>query len=232
MELSDRITKHLGVRNGTGSRVYVVFRELPEKKGHCLVVNADALPDKISQNLSSIVHSRQAQAEVDFFKVLGVRQMPDTGISILQYLHENKMLDTVAIEHISMTPLSGHTVPLSIINEQLDGESNDIDSQDTEATEAPVQEEEVKEQPVDSLDGMTDKEKAAYYFEESKRHKALADDFKKKAKALDASVVTAGRTKSKKTEAQKRDERNAKRRADYLAKKKAKQDSTIEAAKG
>ena len=59
------IRRHTGVVSSTGSRIFLVFRKIPDDEDYCLVVMADALPDQYSQSLDALVMSREAQAETE-----------------------------------------------------------------------------------------------------------------------------------------------------------------------
>ena len=47
--------KHTGMLLNTGKRVVVVFRELPDDPTHCLVVDTEAVPDWMQDDIHTAV---------------------------------------------------------------------------------------------------------------------------------------------------------------------------------
>lgn len=114
-----QIKRHVGKLVNTGTRVYVVFRKLPDEPENCLVVELDRLPDMYQENLKSIVESREGQQTVDLHEVLNKRLMGD-GQPALQLLHNRRFLRKVPISTVLMQPHLNQTVSLAMINNQID----------------------------------------------------------------------------------------------------------------
>jgi len=114
-------TKHVG-RNKHGSRLVVVFREIPGAEDHCLVVLSDSLMDMYHDQLIREVNSKEAQATVDLFEVLTRRTFGD-GSQMLNSLHEKGLLKKYPVSEIEMQPMPNRIVPLSMVNDQIAGKS-------------------------------------------------------------------------------------------------------------
>lgn len=110
-------TKHVG-RNQNGTRLVVVFREIPDDEEHCLVVETDSLPDMYHDQLLKEVDSRDAQATVNLYEVLERRSFGDGG-QMLNTLHSRGMLRKYKVSQIEMQPMPNRLVPLSLVNEQI-----------------------------------------------------------------------------------------------------------------
>ena len=110
-------TKHVG-RNQNGTRLVVVFREIPDDEEHCLVVETDSLPDMYHDQLLHEVDSRDAQATVNLYEVLQRRSFGDGG-QMLNTLHNRGMLRKYKVDQIEMQPMPNRIVPLALVNEQI-----------------------------------------------------------------------------------------------------------------
>ena len=110
-------TKHVG-RNKNGTRLVVVFREIPDDEEHCLVVETDSLPDMYHDQLLQEVNTRDAQATVDLYEVLQRRSFGDGG-QMLNTLHNRGFLRKYKVEQIEMQPMPNRLVALSLVNEQI-----------------------------------------------------------------------------------------------------------------
>lgn len=130
-------TKHVG-RNQNGTRLVVVFREIPDDEEHCLVVETDSLTDMYHDQLLKEVDSRDAQATVDLFEVLQRRSFGDGG-QMLNTLHTRGLLRKYRVDQIEMQPMPNRLVPLALVNEQIKNGSMATEDVTAEAeTEAPV----------------------------------------------------------------------------------------------
>ncbi len=119
-----RNIKHVGQLVNTQKKVVVVFRELPDDPNHCLVVDTDALPDWMHDNVITAVESPGAQASANFFEY-AERTVFTDGTNMLQTLHNTNRLQHVATANVIMTPNNTIQLPLdelnNIIREQTDG---------------------------------------------------------------------------------------------------------------
>lgn len=221
------IRRHTGVVVGTGSRIFLVFRKIPDDEENCLVVHADSLPDQLAQNLDTIVMSREAQAEVDLYNVLGRRLFND-GTQVLNALHERNLLSKMPITSIEMTPLRGHTVPLTVINDDIDGVGAEAETEAVSTTDAttnatitagnhtaPLEVAEVA--PV-----LDPADQAKAMMAQAQEMKKMAEDLKQQALSIDPTLkAKKGRPTESDSEEAKKERRNEKRRAAYAKKKAA-----------
>jgi hypothetical protein len=112
-------TKHLG-QSKTGTRLVVVFREIPGAEDHCLVVETDSLRDMYQDQFMREVNSKEGQGTVDLFEVLERRQFGD-GTQMLNSLHTKGLLRKYPVTDIDMIPMTNRKVPLTMVNDQIAG---------------------------------------------------------------------------------------------------------------
>lgn len=117
MVMPESFKKHIG-RNHLGTRVVVVFREIPDDEAHCLCVETDSLPDMYGEQLMREVNGRDGQGTVDLYEILQRRSFGDGG-QMLNTLHSRGFIKKYPVEQIEMVPMSNRPVALSIINEQI-----------------------------------------------------------------------------------------------------------------
>ena len=115
--MPESFRKHIG-RNHLGTRVVVVFREIPDDEAHCLVVETDSLPEMYQDQIMQEVNSRDAQQTVNLYEVLQRRSFGDGG-QMLNTLHARGFIKKYPVEQIEMVPMPNRPVALSVINEQI-----------------------------------------------------------------------------------------------------------------
>lgn len=114
------IKKHVGSIVNTGTRVAVVFREVPNDTSYCLVVETDRLPDGYHDDLINVINSKEAQDTVNLYDVLNRRTFHD-GLNCLSALHHKGYLRKVEVSAVNMLPRPNQPVPLALINAQING---------------------------------------------------------------------------------------------------------------
>lgn len=113
------IVKHVGMINNTGKRCVVVFLQIPGKEDHALVVDAEALPDRIHDPIMNIIKSNEAQQALNLGEVLTRRMMPDSGRNVLEELHVSGYLQPQPITNITLVPRPNTRVLLSEMLEAM-----------------------------------------------------------------------------------------------------------------
>jgi hypothetical protein len=117
--------KHVGQIKNTQKRVVVVFRELPGDENSCLVVDTDALPDWMHDNVINAVESPGAQQSANFYEY-AQRTVFSDGTNMLNTLHAQNRLSKHSTTNIVMTPNNSVSIPLNelnnLIREQTGGE--------------------------------------------------------------------------------------------------------------
>ena len=117
--------KHVGKLKNSQRRVIVVFREIPEDEDFCLVVDTDALPDWMHDDMINAVESPGAQASANFYEY-AQRSIFTDGSNMLQTLHNSRRLSRQPTNNVIMTPNSSVRIGLdelnTIIREQNGGE--------------------------------------------------------------------------------------------------------------
>ena len=107
--------KHVGKLSNTGKKVVVVFRELPDEPGQCLVVDTDALPDWFHDDVINAVEAPGSQASTDFYQYAERTVLTD-GSNMLQSLHATGRLQKQPTDNVMMTPNNELAVGLTEIN--------------------------------------------------------------------------------------------------------------------
>jgi len=110
-----RNIKHVGQLISTGKRCVVVFRELPDDPTHCLVVDTEAVPDWMHDDIINAVEAPGAQSTANFYEY-AERQVFTDGTNMLQTLHSTGRLQKVPTDNVKMTPNNTVSVGLTEIN--------------------------------------------------------------------------------------------------------------------
>lgn len=79
-----KITRHEGVVRSTGSRVFVLWREIPDDPQHCLVIYRDSIPEVYNYAVTELIMGR-GQDSIDLWEVMDK----------IGYLDQRKMLDVL-----------------------------------------------------------------------------------------------------------------------------------------
>ena len=115
--------KHVGQLINSQRRVVVVFREVPDEATNCLVVDTDALPDWMHDDVINAVESPGSQSSANFYEY-AQRTVFKDGSNMLSTLHSRGLLQKVPTENVMMLPNSEVKIRLdelnNIINEQTD----------------------------------------------------------------------------------------------------------------
>lgn len=110
--------KHVGQLKNSQRRVIVVFREVPEEEDHCLVVDTDALPDWMHNDIINAVESPGAQSSSNFYEY-AQRTVFTDGSNMLQTLHRAKRLSKQPTSNVVMTPNSSTKIGLDELNAMI-----------------------------------------------------------------------------------------------------------------
>ena len=185
--------KHVGKLSNTGKRVVVVFRELPDEPDQCLVVDTDALPDWMHDDMMNAVEAPGSQASTDFYEYAERTVLTD-GSNMLQSLHSTGRLMKVSTDNVQMTPNNEIAVGLTEINnivrEENGGTSNVVApptdevmmaGKDTASEPAPVMESTAQAK---DTDGLSDTDIAKNMLQQAKGFEAEAKSLKAQAYEL------------------------------------------------
>ena len=119
------MVKHVGRIKNTDRKCVVVFRYLYDEKGnitdrdHCLVIDADALPDMFNQAIIDAVNSSEGQNTLNFFEVLARRTFSD-GRNMLAALDATGRVAKYHTNDITMVPHPAHKISLTELNRELE----------------------------------------------------------------------------------------------------------------
>lgn len=111
--------RHTGVIRNTGSRVFVVWRSLPDDREHCLVVYRDSLPEAYVNAVTDLVMGR-GQASVELWEVMHQVGYLD-GRKMLDVLHNLQYLRKVRTCDIDMHTGGNNKIALDVLNDAIDG---------------------------------------------------------------------------------------------------------------
>ena len=172
--------KHTGLLVNTGKRVVVVFRELPDDPTQCLVVDTEAVPDWVHDDIHNAVESPGAQATGNFYEY-AERTVFTDGTNMLQTLHTTGRLMKTPTDNVKMTPNNSVSIGLTELNNII-REDTDKPVVSPPTDEVMMAGKDVMESapaPAASNDGLTDTDLA-------KNMLAQAKGFETEAKSLKA----------------------------------------------
>jgi hypothetical protein len=110
--------RHVGIIKDVGTRVVVVFRQVPNEPNFCLVVETDTLPDRYHSDIMNAVESITAQEALDFY-VYANRQFLSDGSNMLTGMHEKGYIKKMPTRNIIMRPGPNVEINLEELNNQL-----------------------------------------------------------------------------------------------------------------
>lgn len=111
-----KITRHVGVMRNTGSRVFVVYRQLPLDPEYCLVVYVDSLPEQIRYRVEGITLG-VGQSNVDLYAVFEKEHLERSNA--LMDLHNYQVLRKVKISDVEMHVSQNQKIPLQAVNDAI-----------------------------------------------------------------------------------------------------------------
>tara|TARA_B100000809_G_C14987498_1_gene476776 strand:- start:276 stop:896 length:621 start_codon:yes stop_codon:yes gene_type:complete len=111
-------TKHVGRIVSTQQKVVVMFRQIPDQPGSCLLVDVQGLSNDMHNDLMNEVESAQAQSKTDFSDHAHTHFFRD-GRKMLQTLHLEKKFIKLETDKVMMTPDNNTNIRLDELNEQL-----------------------------------------------------------------------------------------------------------------
>ena len=111
-------TKHVGRIVSTQQKVVVMFRQIPEDPGCCLLVDVQGLSNDMHNDLMNEVESAQAQQKADFSEHAHTHFFRD-GRKMLETLHLEKKFIKLESDKVMMTPDNNTNIRLDELNEQL-----------------------------------------------------------------------------------------------------------------
>jgi hypothetical protein len=185
--------KHVGQLINTQRRCVVVFREVPGEPNNCLIVDTDALPDWIHDDVMNAVESTAGQEAANFYDYAARAVLTD-GSSMLTSLHNKGLLTKASTDNVMMTPNRETTILLAdlnkIINEQFGenafGEKASVTETNNTASESDV---------------INDADIAKNMLAQADQFEAEAARLREEAYDMDPSLKPKKRSRKTKTEA-------------------------------
>jgi hypothetical protein len=113
--------KHVGILKNTSKRVVIIFHEIPGTSDRALVCDMEALPPRMHDAVMSIVESQEAQrGEIkDIYELLSRRLFPDTGLPVINELHNRGYLQPVAQNNVMVMPRPNVQIPLDVLVSEI-----------------------------------------------------------------------------------------------------------------
>lgn len=112
--------KHIGTMLGTGSRVYVIYRQLPDQPNTCLVVYRDSIPEIYTYAVSKFVeYEGQQTTTEDLADMMHSRGVMPTGENMLTALHNKGLLVPKKTDDVLMWLDEQNSIPLNVLNDNL-----------------------------------------------------------------------------------------------------------------
>lgn len=111
--------KHLGITANNNRSCAVVMMSIPGDDNHSLIVDLDALTERVRDPILSVLNSNDGQRAASLADALHRSMTPDGTQTMLSYLHNNNLLRKEPVRNIHMTPVNGHAVPLVDILAQM-----------------------------------------------------------------------------------------------------------------
>lgn len=164
--------RHVGTIKDIGTRVVVVFRQVPNEPNFCLVVETDTLPDRYHSDIMNAIESVTAQEALDFY-VYANRQFLSDGSNMLTGMHEKGYIKKMPTRNIIMRPGPNVEINLEELNNQLASMNGDETS--------------VGEKVLDNKSIATNLRNQAVLYEKQ------ASDLRKQAEDLDPQKRPVGR---------------------------------------
>ena len=184
--------KHVGQMINTQKRCIVVFREIPDEPESCLIVDTDAAPDWMHDDLITAVESNGAQASSNFYEY-AQRSVFTNGENMLTTLHDQGRLNKQPTSNIAMTPNNTVSINLKELNDIIREESGGepvVTPDDTQIQPAARDLSDVPEVGAPSVDApvMGDEELAKSMLSQAQGFEAEAESLKAQAYELDPSL--------------------------------------------
>tara|TARA_R110002074_G_scaffold191055_1_gene357001 strand:- start:614 stop:1231 length:618 start_codon:yes stop_codon:yes gene_type:complete len=180
--------KHVA-KTHTGKKCVVVFRELPDEPDNCLIVDTEALPDWMHDNIMQAVESPGAQASTDFY-AYAERTVLTDGTNMLQTLHSTGRLQKMPTDKITMTPNNDVSVGLTEINNIVREQNGDVPTAVTPPTDQvnmagkTMDVMESTAAPATSTEGINDTDLAKQFLAQAKGYETEAKSLKAQAYEL------------------------------------------------
>jgi len=119
-----KLIRHVGKMKDRGTKVLVVFMQLPEDAASSLVVETHTLPDLAQDEIIRLIETDECQKEDNLGDFLNRKTLTSGGSgSILNWLHTAGKLRKVAVNDVIMVPHPGHPIALSELLKLMKGET-------------------------------------------------------------------------------------------------------------
>lgn len=111
-------TKHVGRIKGTGEKVAVVYRTIPQDSKSALVIRTAKLEEGDHDGLMRIIESNEAQTSNELYQAMERSPLPD-GQNALPKFFKNGNLEKISTEEIEMVQNPQSIIQLSELNKMI-----------------------------------------------------------------------------------------------------------------
>lgn len=192
--------KHVGKIRRTGTKVVVVFRQIPGEPFNALVLGVNSLSDMYHNSLMQLLEDGQGQQASEFGEAMATRFFPD-GRPMLAAMHMDGRLQKVATADIDMTPTPTDVLALDKLNELI-AEQRGMTVEEMAGVEKKAEDTKAKAtepKKAESLEPLSDSDLARQYrsqadamFKEAQRLRKQADELDPPVKKAVKKKETAG----------------------------------------
>jgi hypothetical protein len=189
--------KHVGKIRRTGTKVVVVFRQVPGEPYNALVLGVNSLSDMNHNSLMQLLEDGQGQQANDFGEAMATRFFPD-GRPMLAAMHADGRLQKVPTADVDMTPTPSEVISLDKLNELIAEQKGmtveamgGLDKKSETIT--PAKQEAAK--PASALEPLSDADLARQYRSQADAMFKEAQQLRKQADEIDPPVKKAVKKK-------------------------------------
>lgn len=173
--MNQKIQRHQGVIRNTSSRVYIVWRSLPDDPSHALIIYRDSLPGPYADPIYELVMGR-GQESTELYEVMDKTGRLD-GSNMFTILHKMKYLVKVPTNMVDVHIGGDAKIALDKLNESIDDGNRTIDAGKTKVFNPLERATEIHYSESTGI--------VTQLMDEAKRHQDMANNILERAYALD-----------------------------------------------
>lgn len=119
------ITRHCGVVRSTGSRVFILWRQLENDPAHCLVIYRDSLPEAFNGKVTELVLG-VGQSSIELWEVMDKVGILE-GKNMLSSLHSMGYIRKQNTLDIDVHVGGNDKIPLNVLNDEINRSPSMVD---------------------------------------------------------------------------------------------------------
>lgn len=170
-----KVQRHIGVMRNTSSRVYIVWRSLPDDPDSALIIYRDSLPGPYADPVYELVMGR-GQETTELYEVMDKVGRLD-GSNMFTILHKTKYLVKVPTNMVDVHIGGDAKIPLNELNKTIDNADRTIDAGKTKVFNPLQKSTEIEYSEAGGI--------VTQLIQDAERHQQLADSIRERAYTLD-----------------------------------------------